>query len=103
MLIKHCERILYDSLAIQAELVKAQLNTERVKMAAAMLENDTVTKRLEVLRLEAEQQQQCTSHNRTCNIIMLPRVYIQYGPLIEQSNTILACFHPIRVQLSHDS
>ncbi|KIM85012.1 hypothetical protein PILCRDRAFT_378475 [Piloderma croceum F 1598] len=54
MLIKHCERISYDNMQIQAAIVKTQLKSDRLRIAAARLENDTITKKVEALRLEAE-------------------------------------------------
>ena len=41
---------------IQAAIVKTQLKSDRLRIAAARLENDTTTKKVEVLRLEAELQ-----------------------------------------------
>jgi hypothetical protein len=53
-LIKYCERIAPDTIEIQSRLVLAELKADRLKLAAVRLENDTTTKRLELLKLEAE-------------------------------------------------
>jgi len=53
-LIEHCKRIMFDMMEIQSRLVLAELKADRLKLAAVRLENDTTTKRLELLKLEAE-------------------------------------------------
>jgi len=53
MLIKHCKRISYDNTQIQAAIVKTQLKLDKLRITTARLENNTITKKVEVLRLEA--------------------------------------------------
>jgi hypothetical protein len=56
-LIEHCECIAFDMMEIQSQLVLAELKADRFKLAAVRLENDTITKWLELLKLEAELRQ----------------------------------------------
>jgi len=48
MLIKHCKRISYDNTQIQAAIVKTQLKLDKLRIATARLENNTITKKVEV-------------------------------------------------------
>jgi len=48
---------MFDMMEIQSRLVLAELKVDRLKLVAVRLENDTITKWLELLKLEAELRQ----------------------------------------------
>jgi len=115
MLIKHCKRISYDNMQIQAAIVKTQLKSDRLRITTARLENDTITKKVEGWRLSSSWETKWSEGCRATVIVFLfcpPSAYVHCNCIVVLSTKcvcmcrcsiiILVFLFPVRI-LQHIS